>query len=200
MRRLVFLLVLVLASTAFAQQTAELSGIVKSQQPLPNGTRVAILVVNNNNVWGLEVASVTPVGGTFRIATKSIPDNQLRPFLGGAVLLPGLQNEYTVKAADGSDQTVNFAVGRINMYVDKNGNGVFDKVTDPWFIGVPSLEKPVGFFSLLYVDRDAVLAGGGAQLQLKKGWNVFTVRFPGDKPVYAVQQSVSDIVLDVFLP
>ncbi|MEJ2667944.1 MAG: hypothetical protein P8Z81_12750, partial [Deinococcales bacterium] len=69
MRRLVFLLVLVLASTAFAQQSAELSGVVKTEQALPNGTRVAIALVENNSVWGLEVASVAPVGGTFRIAT-----------------------------------------------------------------------------------------------------------------------------------
>ncbi len=200
MRRLVFSLVLVLASAAFAQQSAELSGIVKSEQALPDGTRVAIHVVDNNNVWGLEVASVAPVGGTFKITAKPIAADQLRPFRSGAVLLPGLQNEYTIKAADGSGDQVNFAVGRINMYVDKNGNGVFDRVTDPWFIGVPSLENPVGFFSLLYVDRDTVLTGGGTTLQLKKGWNIFTVRFPGDKPVYAVQASVNDISLDVFLP
>jgi len=201
MRRLVFSLVLVLASAAFAQQSAELSGIVKSEQALPDGTRVAVHVVDNNNVWGLEVASVAPVGGTFKLTAKPIPNDQLRPFRSGAVLLPGLQNEYTVKPADASagDQ-VNFAVGRINMYVDKNGNGVFDRVTDPWFIGVPSLEKPVGFFSLLYVDRDTLLSGGGTTLTLKKGWNIFTVRFPGDKPVYAVQSSVTDIALDVFLP
>jgi len=200
MRRLVFSLVLVLASAAFAQQSAELSGIIKSEQALPDGTRVAIHVVDNNNVWGLEVASVAPVAGTFKIVAKPIAADQLRPFRSGAVLLPGLQNEYTVKAADGSGDQVNFAVGRINMYVDKNGNGVFDRVTDPWFIGVPSLESPVGFFSLLYVDRNAVLTGGGATLDLEKGWNIFTVRFPGDKPVYAVQSSVSDISLDVFLP
>jgi hypothetical protein len=201
MRRLVFSLVLVLASAAFAQQSAELSGIVKSEQTLPDGTRVAIHVVDNNNVWGLEVASVAPVGGTFKLTAKPIPQDQLRPFRSGAVLLPGLQNEYTVKPADaGGGGEVNFAVGRINMYVDKNGNGVFDRVTDPWFIGVPSLEKPVGFFSLIYVDRAAVLTGGGTTLDLKKGWNVFTVRFPGDKPVYAVQASVTDIALDVFLP
>ncbi len=200
MRRLVFSLVLVLVSTAFAQQAAELSGLVKSEQPLPDGTRVDVNVISGaNSVWGLEVASVTPVAGTFKITAKPIPADQLRPFRGGSVVLPGLQNEYTVKAADGSGQ-VSFAVGRLNMYVDKNGNGVFDKVTDPWFLGVASLEKPVGFFSLLYVDRDAILTGGGSQLDLKKGWNVFTVRFPGDKPVYAVQPSVNDIVLDVFLP
>ncbi len=201
MRRLVFTLVLVLASAAFAQQSAELSGIVKSEQALPDGTRVAIHVVDNNNVWGLEVASVAPVGGTFKLTAKPIPQDQLRPFRSGGVLLPGLQNEYTVRpAAAGSTDQVMFAVGRINMYVDKNGNGVFDRVTDPWFIGVPSLENPVGFFTLLYVDRDAVLTGGGTELQLTKGWNVFTVRFPGDKPVYAVQNNVNDIVLDVFLP
>ncbi len=201
MRRLVFSLVLVLASAAFAQQSAELSGIVKSEQTLPDGTRVAIHVVDNNNVWGLEVASVAPVGGTFKLIAKPIPQDQLRPFLSGSVLLPGLQNEYTVTPVDtNAGDQVNFAVGRINMYVDKNGNGVFDRVTDPWFIGVPSLEKPVGFFSLLYVDRAAVLTGGGTTLQLKPGWNVFTVRFPGDKPVYAVQPSVTDIALDVFLP
>ncbi len=200
MRRLVFSLVLVLASAAFAQQSAELSGIVKSEQTLPDGTRVAIHVVDNNNVWGLEVASVAPVGGTFKLTAKPIPQDQLRPFRSGAVLLPGLQNEYTVKPADAGSGEVNFAVGRINMYVDKNGNGVFDRVTDPWFIGVPSLEKPVGFFSLIYVDRAAVLTGGGTTLDLQKGWNVFTVRFPGDKPVYAVQPSVTDIALDVFLP
>ncbi len=201
MRRLVFTLVLVLASAAFAQQSAELSGIVKSEQALPDGTRVAIHVVDNNNVWGLEVASVAPVGGTFKLTAKPIPQDQLRPFRSGGVLLPGLQNEYTVRpAAAGSTDQVLFAVGRINMYVDKNGNGVFDRVTDPWFIGVPSLENPVGFFTLLYVDRDAVLTGGGTELQLTKGWNVFTVRFPADKPVYAVQNNVNDIVLDVFLP
>jgi len=196
MRRLMFFVVLLVASAAFAQQSADLSGIVKSEQPLPEGTRVAIHVVDNDNVWGLEVGSVVPAGGTFRITADPLPANQLRPFRSGAVLLPGLQNEYRVSPAD----SVNFALGRINMYVDKNGNGVFDKVTDPWFIGVPSLENPVGFFALLYVDRDATLSGGGADLQLAQGWNVFTVRFPTDKPVYAVQPAVDDVVLDVFLP
>lgn len=195
-RRLLPLFILTLASMAFAQQSASMSGIVKSEQDLPEGTRVAIHVVDNDNVWGLEVSSVVPVGGTFTINADPIPDDQLRDFRSGAVLLPGLQNEYRVTPEDG----VRFAQGRINMYVDKNDNQVFDRVTDPWFIGVPSLEDPVGFFALLYVDRDATLAGGGADLDLKKGWNVFTVRFPSDKPVYAVQPAVDDIVLDVFLP
>ncbi len=199
MRRLLFLVVLALAGAALAQQSADMSGIVKSENDLPDGTRVAIHVVDNDNVWGLEVASVVPAGGTFKITADPIPDDQLRPFRSGAALLPGLQNEYRVSAASGGGD-VRFALGRINMYVDKNGNGQFDRVTDPWFIGVPSLENPVGFFSLLYVDRDATLSGGGADLDLKKGWNVFTVRFPSDKPVYAVQASVDDIVLDVFLP
>lgn len=196
MRRLMFpLFLMVLATAAFAQQSATLSGIIKSEQDLPEGTRVAIHVVDNDNVWGLEVSSVVPTLGNFRIVAGPIPATQLREFRSGAVLLPGLQNEYRVTPAG-----VNFALGRINMYVDKNGSEVFDRVTDPWFIGVPSLESPVGFFALLYVDRDATLSGGGADLDLKQGWNVFTVRFPSDKPVYAVQPAVSDIVLDVFLP
>lgn len=197
MRRLMFPLVLMmLATAAFAQQSATLSGIIKSEQDLPEGTRVAIHVVDNDNVWGLEVSSVVPTANGFKIVAGAIPAAQLREFRSGAALLPGLQNEYSVTPKD----EVNFALGRINMYVDKNGSEVFDRVTDPWFIGVPSLENPVGFFALIYVDRDATLSGGGADLDLKQGWNVFTVRFPSDKPVYAVQPAVSDIVLDVFLP
>ncbi len=196
MRRLMFLLVIVsVASVAFAQRSATLSGIIKSEQPLPEGTHVAIHVVDKDNVWGLEVSNVVPAAGTFKITADPIPAEKLSDFRSGAVLLPGLQNEYRV-SPDGAK----FALGRVNMYIDKNGNNVFDRVTDPWFIGVPSLERPVGFFALLYVDRDVTLSGDGADLDVKKGWNVFTVRFPSDKPVYAIQGSVDDLVLDVFLP
>lgn len=196
MRRLMFLLVIVmLASAAFAQRSATLSGIIKTEQDLPEGTRVAIHVVDKDNVWGEEVGSVVPALGTFTIAADPVPGLKLSELRSGAVLLPGLQNEYRV-----SPEGVSFALGRVNMYVDKNANEVFDRVTDPWFIGVPSLESPVGFFALIYVDRDATLSGDGADLDLKQGWNVFSVRFPSDKPVYAIQATVEDIVLDVFLP
>ena len=91
-------------------------------------------------------------------------------------------------------------VARFNMYVDENGNSVFDRVQDKWYIGIPRLENPPGFFTLLYVDQAATLTGSGVELQLSAGWNVFTVRFPDDRAVYAVGTSVEDIVLDVILP
>lgn len=195
MRRLLFTCLLCLSAVTFAQTGAPLSGIVKSEEPLADNTRVAIHVVDADNVWGLEVASVVPIGGTFEVTPASVPAGELRPFRSGSVILPGIQNEYRV-LPDG----VNVAVARFNMYVDDNGNGVFDRLLDRWYIGVPSLESPVGFFTLLYVDRDATLSGAGVELSLVPGWNVFTVRFPSGEPVYAIVSSVDDIVLDVFLP
>ncbi len=183
------------ALSAFAQQNATLSGIIKSEQPLPEGTRVAVHVIDRDGVWGLEVDSVVPVAGTFSVTPGQVSGNQLRPFRSGAVLLPGLQNEYRVTPGD-----VNFAQGRVNMYVDNNNNALFDRVIDAFFIGVASLEQPEGFFSLLYVDKDAVLSGSGVELQLKAGWNIFTVRFPpGQGPTYTIIDRVDDAVLNVFL-
>ena len=195
MRRFFLAAVLALVAAASAQQDATMSGIVTSEEPLADGTRVAIHVVDSDNVWGLEVASVVPVGGTFRILPGEVPADQLRPFRSGSVVLPGLQNEYRVAPDD-----VNVAVARFNMYVDENANGVFDRVQDKWYIGLAQLEQPLGFFSLLYVDRAATITGGGAELQLQPGWNVFTVRFPEERAEYAVVPVVEDIVLDVILP
>lgn len=195
MRRLLFTCLLCLAAVTFAQTGAPLSGIVKSEEPLADNTRVAIHVVDSDNVWGLEVASVVPIGGTFEVAPATVPASELRPFRSGSVILPGIQNEYRV-LPDG----VNVAVARFNMYVDDNGSGVFDRLHDRWFIGVPSLESPVGFFTLLFVDRAATLSGAGVELSLVPGWNVFTVRFPSGEPVYSIVSAVDDIVLDVFLP
>lgn len=195
MRRLLFTCLLCFAAVASAQPGAPLSGIVKSEEDLAESTRVAIHVVDSDNVWGLEVASVVPVGGTFIITPAAVPASELRPFRSGSVILPGIQNEYRV-LPDG----VNVAVARFNMYVDQNSNEVFDRVLDRWYIGVPQLETPLGFFTLLYVDRAATLSGAGVELQLSPGWNVFTVRFPGENAVYAVAASVNDIVLDVILP
>lgn len=195
MRRLLFTCLLMLAAVASAQSGAPLSGIVQSEGPLADNTRVAIHVVDSDNVWGLEVASVVPVGGTFRVSPAAVPASELRPFRSGSVILPGIQNEYRV-LPDG----VNVAVARFNMYVDQNLNEVFDRVQDRWYIGVPRLESPLGFFTLLYVDRAATLSGAGVELNLSPGWNVFTVRFPNENPVYSVSSSVDDIVLDVVLP
>ena len=194
MKRLVLTALLALVMVASAQSGAVMSGIVQSEGPLAEGTRVAIHVVDNDNVWGLEVASVAPVGGTFRVTPGPIPADQLRPFRSGSVILPGLQNEYRVGPED-----VNVAVARFNMYVDQNGNGLFDRVVDRFYIGIASLEAPVGFFTLLYVDKAATITGGGSELQLNPGWNVFTVRFPDEQAAYAVVPAVDDIVLDVVL-
>src|SRR5690606_16122042 len=195
MRRVLLAVVLAVAGAATAQSTAPLSGIVMSEEPLAEGTRVAIHVVDAGNVWGLAVASVEPVGGTFTVTPEEVPASEMRPFRSGGIILPGLQNEYRV-TPDG----VNVAVGRFNMYLDENDNGVFDRVQDKWFIGVAQLEDPVGFFTLLYVDRAATLSGSGVELQLEPGWNVFTVRFPEERAEYAIVNDVEDIVLDVILP
>ncbi len=195
MRRVLLAVALAFAGAAAAQSTAPLSGIVMSEEPLAEGTRVAIHVVDADNVWGLEVASVEPVGGTFTVTPEEVPAAEMRPFRSGGIILPGLQNEYRV-----SPEGVNVAVSRFNMYLDENDNGVFDRVQDKWFIGVAQLEDPVGFFTLLYVDRAATLSGSGVELQLEPGWNVFTVRFPQERAEYAIVRSVEDIVLDVILP
>ena len=194
--RLWILVLVGLFGFASAQQSASLSGIIMSEVPLPEGTRVAVHVVDNDNVWGQEIVSVTPVAGTFDISPTSTP-GELLPFRSGAVLLPGLQNEYRVSPSDG----VRYAQGRITMYVDDNGNGRFDdRATDATFIGIATVEEPIGFFALIYVDRDATMSGAGVELQLSAGWNVFSVRYPGDRPDFAVQPRVDDAVLDVFLP
>lgn len=196
MKRL--LLLLFLSGFALAQQEATVSGIIKTEGEMPDGTRVSIHVVDRDNVWQREVASVAPVGGTFSITTTSVPAEELQPFRSGAVLLPGLQNEYTVTPED-----ANYTQGRINMYVDANANGVFDRVADAFYIGVPSLKMSdgVGFFSLIYVDKDVTVSGKGSDLDLKAGWNIFTLRLPNDAAeTYGTSQNVDDAVLDVFLP
>lgn len=197
MKRLLTTVLLALALTftaASAQQGTVLGGIINSASPLAPNTRVAIHLVDRDNVWGLEVASVLPVGGTFRVTPGELPADELHPFLSGGVILPGLQNEYRI-----SPEGVNVAVARFNMYVDQNGNELFDRVIDRFYIGLSSLDDPIGFYTLLYVDQAATLTATGVELQLQPGWNVFSVRFPGDSTVYEMNRSVSDIVLDVDL-
>ncbi len=197
MKRLLFTAMVALAlvmPVALAQQGAVLSGVIQSDAALAESTLVAIHIVDADNVWGMQVASVVPVAGTFRITPGSIPAEHMRPFRSGSVILPGLQNEYRIAPDD-----VNVAVARLNMYVDENGNNVFDRLVDRLYIGITNLDSPIGFYTLLYVDKPATLSASGVELQLQAGWNVFTVRFPQDKPVYAMTQSVEDIVMDVSL-
>lgn len=192
--RALLLALALLFAVAQAQQVTDLSGIILSDEPLAENSRVAIHLVDSDNVWGLEIVSVVPVGGTFRVQPGEVPASELRPFRSGSVILPGLQNEYRVTPGD-----VNVAVARFSVYVDQNGNEQFDRVIDRFYIGLASLENPTGFYTLLYVDKAATLVATGTELEVKAGWNVFTVRFPDEKPTYSVTQSVSDILLDVSL-
>ena len=199
MKRFMFSLLLLLLSLteiSLAQQQATLSGIAKVQGEAPANTKVAIHLVDRDNAWQRETASGTFTAGTFSIQTAGVNPEELTPFRNGAVLLPGLQNEYTV-----SPEGANFAKGQINMYVDTDGNNVFDRSSDNVFIGVASLENPIGFFTLVYVDQAVTITGKGVTLNFVAGWNVYTVRYPEESdPVYAVEASVSDVLMDVFLP
>jgi hypothetical protein len=197
----VFLLGFLVVSVTVAQQQATLAGIARvkdatGQEATPANTKVAIHLVNTDNAWQREIASVVPTAGTFSIQTAAVNPDELTPLRNGAVLLPGLQNEYTV-----APEGVNFAKGQINMYVDNDGNNVYEGTADTVFLGIASLENPIGFFTLVYVDQATTITGKGATLEFAPGWNVFTVRYPdnGD-PVYAVQSSINDVLLDVFLP
>jgi hypothetical protein len=195
--KLLLLSMLLVGGFALGQQEASLGGIIELVEgAAPEGTRVAIHIIDRDSVWQREIASSLPTAGTFTINTQPVTPEELSPFRSGAVLLPGLQNEYTV-----SPEGVNFAQARVNMYVDANQNGVFDRTSDATYIGIASLEKPTGFFAILYVDKDATLTGKGATLELKAGWNVLTFLFPeGSDPIYEVQPAVSNILMSVFLP
>jgi hypothetical protein len=200
-RYLLSLVVFLLTSLGLAQQQATLSGLasVKNAEGVeetPPNTKIAVHIVDRDNAWVREIASGTPTAGTFSIQTAAVNPDELTPFQNGSVLLPGLQNEYTV-----TPEGANFAKGQLNMYVDTGANNVFDRDADSPFIGVASLENPIGFFSLVYVDQAITISGKGVSLEFAPGWNVFTVRYPDDgEPAYAVSDTVEDVLMDVFLP
>lgn len=182
---------------SLAQQTTTLNGVLQVDGEVAEATRVGIHLVDRDGAFQTEVASVTPVGGTFSLSSSDVTGTALQPFRSGSMLFPGLQNEYAVEPAD-----VNYLRALVTPYVDVNANGVFDgPATDQSYIGVASLEEPIGFFSLVYVDKAATVTGKGAVLEFSPGWNIFTVRYPeeGD-PSYQVEAVVEDVVLDVFLP
>ena len=184
------LIVAGLLSFATAQTGISLSGIIQSEDPLPENTRVAVFQVDADGIWGRELATVDHIANTFSLTLDVQDIDGLLPFRSGAILLPGLQNEYRIEPED-----VNFVLGRMNMYVDSNDNGTFDRQSDGVFLGLLSLEEPIGFYNILYVDRQATLTASGAELTL------FTVRFPGENgpPLYEIVTNVQDVVLDVFL-
>ena len=185
-----------LLSMAAAQTSISLGGIIQSQDPLPENTRVAVFQVDGDGVWGRELVTVDPIANTFNFTLDSQDIEGLLPFRSGAVLLPGLQNEYRISPEDAG-----YVLGRMNMYVDHNNNGEFNRETDSVFLGLLSLEEPIGFYNIIYVDREARLTASGVELTLNEGWNIFTVRFPGEgsAPEYEIVTNVDDAVLDVFL-
>lgn len=194
MRPLLTILLALLAGVAIGQQTVTLSGVIESEEPLPDGTRLAVQVLDADDAWSFEVASVVPVGGTFRLEVDGVPDERLRPFRSGSILLPGLQNEYRVTPDD-----VNYAQGALAMYLDQNEDGEWTREPsrDPFFLALSQLENPIGFFSLIYVDKAATMSASGVDLGLDPGWNVYTVRFPESGPAYATGAAVDDIALEV---
>ena len=93
----------------------------------------------------------------------------------------------------------NFTRAQIDVYLDENGNGTFDREEDVPYLGLAGTSEPVGFFVPLYVDADATLTAAGETLTLREGWNIFTVRFPdGERPEYAVSDTLTAARLDVF--
>ena len=69
---------------AFAQQEVTVSGVVQTEGELPEATRVGVHVINLEGVWGDEIATVTPEGGSFSVSVgEEVPAGVLTPFEGG---------------------------------------------------------------------------------------------------------------------
>jgi len=189
---------LVFISAGFAQQNITISGVIQSDGEMLPNTRLGLHLLDTINRRFLELGNVPPVGGTFTLGTNNLDSSMLQPLRNGGTVLPGIQNEFTV-----SPEGVNYARAVTNVYADANNNSVFDDPnTDPLYLGIASVDNPKGFFILMYVDRDAQLVARAATLNLKHGWNIITLRSDstGALTSYNVQQSLSDAVLDVFVP
>ena len=192
MTRLILLICLGLLNGAFAQQQATVSGTVATPEALPETARVGVHLVDPQGVWGREIGTAVPQDGTFEVELAGTAD-ALTPFRSGEVVLPGLQNDYSLSNA------VNFTRAQVDVYLDENGNGTFDREGDVPYLGLAGTSEPVGFFVPLYVDADTTLTAAGASYPLLEGWNIFTVRFPdGEEPQYAVVNTLDSARLDVF--
>ena len=192
MTRLILLICLGVLNGAFAQQQATVSGTVAAPETLPATARVGVHLVDPQGVWGREIAGTTPQGGAFEVELAGTAD-ALTPFRSGEVVLPGLQNDYSLSNA------VNFTRAQLDVYLDENGNGTFDREGDVPYLGLAGTAEPVGFFVPLYVDADTTLTAAGASYPLLEGWNIFTVRFPdGEEPQYEVVNTLESARLDVF--
>lgn len=191
----VTILLLLLAASATAQQAATVEGFVRMEGEIPANTRVGIHIIDLDGNTLSELTSTALVAGTFSMTTPQTEVEPLAPLRDGAVPLPGLQSEYRV-----SPEGVSYARAVTRVYVDNDGSGTFTPGTDAGFVSIATLESG-GFYVLLYVDGDATLTGRGATVELRQGWNVFTIQ-PGAEGElqYAAVARVDDIVLDTFRP
>lgn len=182
--------------TAAAQQSASIAGVIETAEPFPEGLRVGVHLVDQDGVWGREIGGALPAeDGGFRVALTGSVEG-LTPFRSSEVVLPGLQSDFRVMPDD-----VLYVRAQVNVYLDENGNGTFDRNTDTPYLGLAGISDPdpVGFFVPFYVDRDATLETAAGALELFEGWNVFTVRFaPGAEPEFAVSDTLERARLDVF--
>ena len=189
---LICLIGLSFLGSASAQQRATVSGVVTAPGGLPDDARIGVHVVDTRGVWGREIGGARPKNGKFEVELTGSTD-ALTPFRSSDVVLPGLQNNYSL------GKNVNFTRAQVDVYLDKNGNGTFDRETDTPYLGLAGISKPSGFFVPLYVDADTTLEAGGQTFALKTGWNIFTVRFPeGGKPKYDISSTLDAAQLDVF--
>ena len=55
------------------------------------------------------------------------------------------------------------------LYDGENGDGVWTRepARDPFFLALAQLERPIGFFTLIYVDKAATMTGSGVELALE---------------------------------
>ena len=194
MKRLVMLIFLCscLGGAALAQQSATVAGTIAAPEAIPDNARVGVHVVDRDGVWGREVGTGTPQGEAFSVELSGAAE-PLTPFRSDDVVLPGLQNNYSLSPE------VDFTRAQVNVYIDEDGNGAFDRTTDTPYLGLAGTESPTGFFVPIYVSADTTLEAAGAALEFKAGWNIFSVSFPeGDDPVYAVSSGLDNARLDVF--
>ncbi len=178
---------------AAAQQSATVVGVIEAAEPLPEGVRVGVHLVDQDGVWGREIAAATPEEGAFQVTLSGSAEG-LRPFRSSEVMLPGLQSDFRVLP-----EGISYVRAQINVYIDHNDNGTFDRNTDTPYLGLAGVTDPTGFFVPLYVDSGASLETAAGVLELEAGWNIFTVRFPeGTDPEFAVSDSLENARLDVF--
>lgn len=197
MKRLILLLTCLIAfSLAAAQQTATIVGSVTTAEPLDSNARLGVHLIDNVRGQWVEISNTALLGGTFTANAGVVDNSYLEPFLNGISPFPGIINEYTV-----APQGAKYIRAITNVYNDGNGNGKFDgpDIDLPYY-GIASVAQPKGFFGLIYVDQDVQIIHQDITLQLRTGWNIYTMRFDeANQPSFAVQSSISDASLELFL-